>query len=142
MQKIMGVKMNKLKYIIYNLFQRRYGIDELYKFLFVAFILIWILNSFVKSPFLYYLGMIICIFMIFRMFSKNFEKREKENIRYIQIRDKIKGKTKIQRQKWNDRKSHIYRKCPNCKAEIRLPKKKGKHICTCPCCKKDFNVKC
>lgn len=134
--------MNRFKNAMYNFFQGRYGIDELYKFFFIAFIVIWLLNSFVKSQILYYLGLIICIFMIYRMFSRNFEKRQKENMKYIEIRRKVTGKIKLQKKKWDDRKTHIYRKCPNCKAEIRLPNKKGKHVCTCPCCKKDFDVMC
>ena len=56
------------------------------------------------------------------------------------IKNKVIEKIKLRKKKWAYRKTHIYRKCPNCKAEIRLPKKKGKHVCTCPRCKKDFDV--
>lgn len=48
--------MNRFKNAMYNFFQGRYGIDDLYKFLFVLFIVI----------------------MIYRTFSKNFEKRQNE----------------------------------------------------------------
>jgi len=134
--------MNKIKDAMYNFFQGRYGIDELYKFLFVVFIVIWILNSFIKNSILYYLGLIICVFAIYRMFSRKVENRQKENMKYIEIKTKVIGKIKLQKKKWDDRNTHIYRKCPNCRAEIRLPKKKGKHTCNCPRCKKDFEVKC
>jgi len=33
------------------------------------------------------------------------------------------------------------RTCPNCRATIKLPRKKGKHTCTCPKCRVDFKVK-
>lgn len=134
--------MGKFKQAMYNFFQGRYGIDNLYRFLLLVFIIIWILNIFVKSSLLYYLGFFICIFMIFRVFSRNFENRQNENAKYLKIKNKASVKLKLIKKKWNDRNTHIYRKCPNCKAEIRLPKKKGNHTCTCPCCKKDFNVKC
>ena len=132
--------MNKFMYKMANFFQGRYGIDELYKFLFILFWIIAILSLFIRNPIIYLIEMLICVFMFFRALSRNIYKRQNENMKYLKIRDKVKGKINLQKRKWADRNTHIYRKCPNCKAEIRLPKKKGKHVCTCPSCKKDFDV--
>jgi len=129
-------------YKMANFFQGRYGIDELYKFLFILFWIIAILSIFIRNPIIYLLEILICVFMFYRLLSRNIYKRQSENMKYLKIRDKVKGKITLQKRKWSERKTHIYRKCPNCKAEIRLPKKKGKHVCTCPRCKKDFEVKC
>lgn len=134
--------MNKFMYKMANFFQGRYGIDELYKFLFILFWIIAILSIFIRNSIIYLLEILICVFMLYRAFSRNIYKRQSENMKYLKIRDKIKVKINIKKRKWSERKTHIYRKCPNCKAEIRLPKKKGKHVCTCPRCKKDFEVKC
>ena len=134
--------MTKLMYKMANFFQGRYGIDELYKFLFILFWIIAILSIFIRNPIIYLLEILICVFMFYRSLSRNIYKRQSENMRYLKMRDKVKGKITLQKRKWSERKTHIYRKCPNCKAEIRLPKKKGKHVCTCPRCKKDFEVKC
>ena len=134
--------MNKLMYKMANFFQGRYGIDELYKFLFILFWIIAILSIFIRNPIIYLLEILICVFMFYRSLTRNIYKRQSENMRYLKMRDKVKGKITLQKRKWSERKTHIYRKCPNCKAEIRLPKKKGKHVCTCPRCKKDFEVKC
>ena len=134
--------MNKLMYKMANFFQGRYGIDELYKFLFILFWIIAILSIFIRNPIIYLLEILICVFMFYRLLSRNIYKRQSENMKYLKIRDKVKGKITLQKRKWSERKTHIYRKCPNCKAQIRLPKKKGKHVCTCPRCKKDFEVKC
>ena len=134
--------MNKLMYKMANFFQGRYGIDELYKFLFILFWIIAILSIFIRNPIIYLLEILICVFMFYRSLSRNIYKRQSENMRYLKMRDKVKGKITLQKRKWSERKTHIYRKCPNCKAEIRLPKKRGKHVCTCPRCKKDFEVKC
>lgn len=38
-------------------------------------------------------------------------------------------------------KDHCFRICPECKANIRLPKKKGKHTVVCPRCRCRFEVK-
>ena len=134
--------MNKFIGKMFNFLQGIYGIDELYKFLFILFWIIAILGIFLRNPIIYLLEMLICIFMIYRLFSRDIYKRQSENMKYLKLRDKVKEKIKLQKRKWNDRKTHIYRRCPNCKAEIRLPRKKGKHVCTCPSCKKDFDVKC
>lgn len=134
--------MNKFMYKMANFFQGRYGIDELYKFLFILFWIIAILSIFIRNSIIYLLEILICVFMLYRAFSRNIYKRQSENMKYLKIRDKIKVKINLKKRKWSERKTHIYRKCPNCKAEIRLPKKKGKHVCTCPRCKKDFEVKC
>ena len=134
--------MKKIMYKIAYFLQGRYGIDELYKIVFIVFWISAILSIVIRNPIIYLLEIFICVYMMFRALSRNIYKRQNENAKYIKIRDKVKGKLKLQKRKWTDRKTHIYRKCPNCKAELRLPKKKGKHVCTCPRCKKDFDVRC
>ncbi|MFR2916862.1 MAG: hypothetical protein ACLTKQ_08005 [Acutalibacteraceae bacterium] len=44
------------------------------------------------------------------------------------------------RDKWAFRKTHVFKKCPGCKAVLRLPRKKGKHTVNCPHCHKNFTV--
>lgn len=134
--------MGRFKYKLMNFMQGRYGADDFHKFLMIAFIIIWILNIIIKNTILNYLGLIIAIFSIYRMFSRNIFKRQKENMKYLKIKEKLKNKYQLLKRKWNDRNTHIYRKCPNCKSNIRLPKKKGTHTCACPCCKNEFKVKC
>lgn len=134
--------MGNFRNSVYKFMQGRYGPDNLYKFLMLAFIIIWILNRIIKSTLFYYLGLAIAVWMMFRFFSRNIEKRIHENDLYLKIKQKVKSKFNLQNKKWQDRKTHIYRKCPNCKNNIRLPRKKGKHSCICPCCKKEFKVKC
>ncbi len=72
--------------------------------------------------------------MFFRMFSKNIAKRRREN-------EKFCGFFKLRRNKFRDRKTHVYRKCRKCKAVLRLPKAKGKHTVVCPRCKNRFEVR-
>ena len=72
--------------------------------------------------------------IIFRMFSRNIAARRKEN-------DAFCGFFKLRKNKFRDRKTHVYRKCPDCKAVLRLPKAKGKHYVICPRCKNRFKVR-
>ena len=120
----------------------RYGGDTLNKVLIWVYA-IWIILFSVISIFidsiwlsLFYwvstLGLVIWIF--FRMFSRNIPARRRENERFC-------GFFKLRRNKFRDRKTHVYRKCPACKAVLRLPKSKGKHFVVCPRCKHRFEVK-
>ena len=129
---------NKLTKFMYG----RYGIDELYYFLLIICLIIIILNIFIKSSILTLIEFIILILATFRYLSKNISKRKKENKRYLYIKDKIIDYFKYQKRKYNDRHTHMYKKCPKCKQKIRLPLKKGKHTVKCPNCSHKFEVKC
>lgn len=72
--------------------------------------------------------------LFFRMFSKNIVKRRAENERFC-------GFFKLCKNMYRDRKTHVYRVCPKCKAVLRLPKARGKHNVVCPRCKNRFEVK-
>ncbi|MBO7400949.1 MAG: hypothetical protein J6U75_07055, partial [Clostridia bacterium] len=42
---------------------------------------------------------------------------------------------------FKDRKTHVYMKCPTCKAQLRLQRIKGEHGVKCPKCGAEFRVK-
>ena len=134
--------MGKLKNKLYRFMYGRYGYDTLSKVLlwvYAALLLIYmILSLFVDNPIfsvLYYIAIfsIVC-YTLYRVMSRNIAKRRAENERFCNF-------FKLRRNKFRDRKTHIYRKCPDCKAVLRLPKSKGKHSVVCPRCKKRFEVK-
>ena len=77
---------------------------------------------------------ILAFVILFRMFSKDIQKRRRENERFL-------GFFKLLKNRIRDRKTHIYRRCPSCKVIIRLPKAKGKHTVVCPKCKNRFSVR-
>ena len=134
--------MGKFKNRLYRFMYGRYGGDTLNKVLIWVYA-IWIILCSVVSIFndsvwftlLYWLSTFGLVFWIFfRMFSRNITARQKENDRFC-------GFFKLRRNKFKDRKTHVYRKCPHCKAVLRLPKAKGKHFVVCPRCKTRFEVK-
>lgn len=134
--------MYRLREFLYRFMQGRYGNDELNKFLLWSYVILVAVNLFVKSIIIIALYWVLALIFIYRMMSKNCYKRQQENGEYMIIHNKALKEFRYFSNKWKYRKTHIYRKCPNCKAPIRLPKKRGKHICCCPACKKDFEVKC
>lgn len=119
----------------------RNGMDSLNKFVFWAYIVLLALNLILKSFILNYLGFGMVIVYLYRSMSKNIWKRQKENQMYLNIQSKVTGRVRLLRNRWADRKIKVYRKCPNCKKTLRLPKIKGAHGVNCPCCRHNFNVK-
>ena len=120
----------------------RYGVDTLSKVMVWAYlgvvICFTIAALFVDSIWLsliqYVSTSAMLIWIFFRMFSRNVAARRREN-------EKFCGFFKLRRNKFRDRKTHVYRKCHACGAMLRLPKAKGKHFVVCPRCKNRFEVK-
>ena len=133
--------MNKFRQILENFLRGRYGIDELGQTMFAFYIATFLLNLITRQPIFYTLGLIFVVIFLYRCLSTNISKRYQENQKYLEKFGKLHRFFRIQKRKWNDRDTHVYRKCPNCGATIRLPKIKGKHTTNCPKCHKDFNVK-
>ncbi len=128
--------------------QGSYGFDDFGKFLLYVYILfiilIGIIDIFVNGIFIVIARMIvslIIIYAIFRIFSKKIYVRRNENEKYKLILKRTKDYFKLLKNKFKDRKTHIYKKCPYCKAVLRLKKIKGNHRAACPKCGKSFNIK-
>ena len=130
----------------------RNGIDSLYHFLFWVIIAVSVINLFAKWWVLTAIELVLLICAVYRVLSKNVYRRQKENQIYLECTTKVRrflGKAKhritveitLLKNKWRDRKTHVYKKCPRCKNTLRLPKVKGKHRAACPCCDNRFDVK-
>lgn len=119
----------------------RYGTDGLYYFLLTVCFVLVIINFFVGSFFISLVEMCIFGYMMFRFLSKNVYKRQQENRLYAKYADKPIKFVKLLKCMWRDRKTHVYKKCPSCRNNLRLPKQVGKHTVECPCCKARFDVK-
>lgn len=116
----------------------RYGVDELSKFLLFALLVLCIISSFFRSALLNLLITAGIVFVYFRMFSKNYQKRYLENRRFLSGRDSVRNffwrRKNLAQQKSQFR---IYT-CPSCKQKIRIPKGHGKVQITCPKCRTEF----
>ncbi len=119
----------------------RYGQDQLYYACLIACLILIIVNTFVNTFVISVLVWGILILIVFRMFSKNVNKRRMENEKFLKLWNPVKGKISLTIRRIKERKTHCFRKCPNCKKVLRLPRKKGNHVVSCPCCNKDFNIK-
>lgn len=119
----------------------RNGNDRLCFVLMWVYLALWI-TSIVTAAFsweiaslaVWALQLLVLSYWIFRIFSRNVAKRRREVERFF-------GFFRNRRNRFRDRKTHIYKKCPHCRAVLRLPKKKGKHTVCCPACRERFSVK-
>ncbi len=130
---------------IAQFFYGRYGIDGLYYGLLVTIFVLWILrvifmDSVVASVLIYILETFLLIWMLYRCMSRNIAARQRENQIFSSSFKKIKNFFILQKNKIRDFKSYRYKKCPHCKATLRLPKRKGTHSVICPRCARRFDV--
>jgi len=116
----------------------RYGVDQFNRFLLGLSVVLLLLSSLFGRGFLYFSSILILTFSYYRIFSKNFTQRIKENNTYLYYKEKLSRLFKRARNNTNQRNNyHIY-KCPKCKQKIRIPRGKGKIVITCPKCATEF----
>ena len=128
------------KYRIMQFMSGRYGLDELTYALIILGLVLSSVNLFLRLVILQLFVYAVMIYALSRVLSRNIETRRRENVWF-------KGKLGIIKQKrdfYNRKKAdklHIYKKCPQCKAVLRLPYRIGVHKTVCPRCSKEFTVK-
>ena len=128
------------RYRVARFMSGRNGTDQLYMALSVVLFVLLVVNIFVNHWSLAIAELVLVFYLFFRAFSKNIYKRRRENDAFLRLIRKPTRFFKLQRSKWKDRKTHIYRKCPDCKNNLRLPKIKGAHTVPCPVCKRRFDI--
>lgn len=153
--------MENLKYKFIEFMRGRNGADELYYATLALTVVLDIVDLFVRSRVLSTIVLLLILLTFFRYFSKNLYARQRENAKFLEVVNRVRGKkfrkspyditpekSSAFKKKLNavkirfrDRKTHVFKKCPGCKAVIRLPKKKGTHTVCCPRCSTDFQVK-
>lgn len=127
---------------LYRFMQGRYGTDQFTNFLVWFAIILWLVTRFISSIYVNglfcFMALLMVVYADFRIFSKNYSKRYRENECYLMMTGRIRRyfqKWKHQRQL---RRGHRIFKCPSCQQKIRVPKGKGKIAITCPGCRTEF----
>lgn len=140
---------NNFKRKIASFFVGRYGNDQLNRFLLIVCAILCVINAFFFSPAAYAVELATLVWCVFRMTSRNFTARHRENDTFLLLsapvtkfwKKRIVPFFRLCKNRFRDRKTHVYRVCPHCGAVLRLPRRKGKHSVCCPACKKSFNVR-
>lgn len=115
----------------------RSGLDELGMFLFQSYLVLLVINIFVKSNILTIIELVIVVIALYRMLSKNIYGRSNENVKFIKLKKKVLKPFYNIKRNFND-KDHVYKKCHHCKTTLKLPvpTKRGIKKVKCPECKK------
>ena len=146
---LQGVSRMKLRERFARFMYGRYGFgygaaDKLNFFLIILYLVLMVIGRIVPnsvaSLVISVIGALVCVYLIFRMFSKNVYKRSAENQKFIMVWGRIKGFFTFNFRRIKEFRTNRYRRCPSCRAQLRLPKKKGKHAVVCPACKNRFEV--
>ena len=130
--------MNNFMQKLYNFMYGRYGFDKLTGFLILLNLLLNGIGSFMRNRIAYYIfyfaALAIFCFAVFRVLSKNIEKRRREGDWFDRMLVRTNYTDNVRKMKrW-------FRVCPNCKENLRLSKKRGKRNVTCPICGNKFTV--
>lgn len=133
--------MNRIKMWFHSLSSKmqswmygRYGQDELSQFLSILALIFVIAGMFTSPGVFAGLAMAMWLTVMFRTYSKNIGKRQRELDSYLKLANPVKNWFHLQKRKWTDRKTHRYYKCSQCKGTLRVPKGKGKIKIHCPKC--------
>lgn len=117
----------------------RYGGDSLNGFLLLAATVLLVLSFAPVLWFFYFPAYLLMLWSLFRALSRNHYKRRREEAVYLRLSGKVKKRLSLWRQRWRERKTHRYYKCPRCRATLRVPRPKNRIVVTCPRCKQRFD---
>lgn len=120
-----------------NFMQGRYGVDNLNNHALVLVVVLFVINMFFNNMIITFIAYALWIMVIYRMFSKQTTKRYNENEKYLNTFRPVSQFFSLQKQRLQDRNNKYYR-CPSCHQMIRVPKKRGKIVITCPKCANKF----
>ena len=133
--------MNRFQKFIRRMMVGRNGLDVLNQLLFGLYLVAWIVDWFVDSWMMSAGVMLIVLVFLFRFFSKNLYQRNKENQAWLRFLRPFVSFFRLQMRKWNERKTHRFRRCKQCKTVLRIKRVKGKHTVVCPRCQHENTVR-
>ncbi|MBQ7566282.1 MAG: hypothetical protein IJT18_04105 [Oscillospiraceae bacterium] len=116
---------NKLRDGISRFMAGRYGMDQLGMALLAAALVFVFLSRFVYAP-LWIVSPALLGFAVYRTYSRNIERRTRENTRFLHLLDPLRDR------------EHRYFRCPKCRQKVRVPRGKGRIAIRCPKCGERF----
>lgn len=145
--------MGKFLFRLRLFMQNRYGTDQLYWGLIVLYLILLVLHiAFSRIGYvgriLNVLSWVVLIYAFYRVFSRNIEKRSRENQAFLRLLGRA-GSANVTNPFENMSFGNVqkpepdkkYVKCPKCKATLRVPRQKGKHTVRCPRCDNRFKIR-
>ena len=133
--------LQRLKESFARFMQGRHGPDNLGMFTLITGLACSLLGSFTGIGILSLLGFALYVWTLFRMFSRNNDKRFAENRKYIELTSNWKTRIRQFIKRMKNRRDYSYFKCPNCKVLLRMKRGTGEKDITCVRCGHQFKQK-
>ena len=118
--------MQRWKESFASLMYGRYGPDQLNNALLILGVALAVVGMLFSLPVLTVLSYLPLGYCLYRMFSRNVNRRRLENQKYMQQLNRLR-----------DRNSRYY-SCPRCHQTVRVPRGRGKINIHCPKCGNQF----
>ena len=131
----------KIRNSLCNFMRGRYGLDTLGNFLLIIGVILAFINSFLGNTVVCLCAWLMLVIAYARMFSKKYEKRNAENVWFLERTTKIREWLNKHLARIRIRRTHHIYTCPGCKQKIKIPKGKGEVTITCPKCRIEFTKK-
>jgi len=119
----------------------RYGADQFGRTIVYTSLALLLLSYVIGWEILYLLSIAGYVWALFRMFSKNTDKRAQENAAYLEKSAKIRTEIRQAKVRFQNRKQYKYFKCPKCGVRLRLTRGVGEKSITCRRCGHSFKIK-
>ena len=122
----------------------RYGMDNLNKFLLITYVILWLIGAFVRrsvaGTVIYLLSVAVLVIGVSRLLSRNFARRQAENERFLHVWRPVQPWFRLQADRIRYIGRYRFRRCPHCKATLRLPIRRGYRTVTCFRCHGQFKT--
>ena len=83
----------------------------------------------------------LLIWVVFRMLSRNYAARQRENAAFRKVWEPLAGWFRFQATRFRERRIYKYFRCPQCRQRLRAPRGRGKIQVTCQKCRHVFVTK-
>jgi len=121
----------------------RYGNDQLNRFLFGLYFALWLVSVLFGGWVGFAIDTVataVAVWLLYRMLSRNHPRRQAENRWFLSWWEPTKRWCAHQITRLRDIRRFRYRRCPHCKAMLRLPIKRGRRTVTCHRCRGQFRA--
>lgn len=124
----------------------RYGPDALFRFQVGAALVLELLAIPLRRhgtlySLMNYGAFVLLVWAVFRALSRNVQKRYLENLHFQELFGRARRQSRMNKEKFSQRKDYKFFVCPTCKTNLRVPKGKGEIYITCAKCGNRFRGK-
>ena len=95
-------------------------------------------NVTIGGTVLWWIALALMVACYWRILSKDITRRYRENVKYLNLRDKFLAFFRRNIAHLKQLRTHRFFKCPGCAQRVRTPRGKGKIRVTCPKCATSF----